>query len=55
MYEVVRTPTPHGRLQQGDETVGVVKVPEAAEEFVDEFNREYAAIGLRIELPAERK
>jgi hypothetical protein len=35
---------------QGDRAVGGLDLPAPAESFVNEFNREYAALGLRVEI-----
>ena len=50
MSNQVRRPPLRGVIIQDDRIVGGLDLPAPAEPFVEEFNREYAAIGLRVEI-----
>ncbi len=46
-----RRGSPRGLVYQGERIVGGVHLPADMQTFVDDFNREYAAAGLRM-IPA---
>ena len=48
MSNQVRRPPLRGIIIQNDRIVGGLDLPVPAEPFVEQFNREYAAIGLRV-------
>jgi hypothetical protein len=50
MSNQVRRPPLRGIILQGDRIVGGLDLPVPAEPFITQFNREYAAIRLRVEI-----
>ncbi len=50
MSNQVRRPPLRGVIIQGDRIVGGLDLPVPAEPFISQFNREYAAIRLRVEI-----
>ena len=50
MSNQVRRPPLRGMIIQGSRIVGGLDLPEPTGPFVEHFNREYAQLGLRVEL-----
>ncbi len=53
MSNAVRRPALRGVIVLDDRIVGGVELPSPSESFIDHFNQEYAAVGLRV-LPADQ-
>jgi hypothetical protein len=53
MSNQVRRPPLRGMIIQGDRIVGGLDLPEPTGPFVEHFNREYARLGMRIELSGQ--
>jgi hypothetical protein len=49
MSNQVRRPALRGVIFQGDRVVGGLDLPSPSQSFVEQFNREYAELGLRVE------
>jgi hypothetical protein len=53
MSNAIRRPPLRGVIVYGERIVGGVDLPSPCESFIEHFNQEYAAVGLRV-LPADQ-
>jgi hypothetical protein len=53
MSNPVRRPPLRGIIIQGDRVVGGLDLPTPADSFIDQFNREYASLNLRVQVLGE--
>jgi hypothetical protein len=53
MSNPVRRSPLRGIIIQGDRVVGGLDLPTPAESFIDQFNREYASLNLRVQVQGD--